>query len=617
MRLRHIIVCFFFSISLLGIRTAYAQPGQDHMLAQQYYQNGEYDKAAELYASLWDKNQGSNYYYRQYMYCLVALKDFDEAEKVVKKMVKKNSGQIFYSVDLGYVYIQEGENDKAVEEFDKVIDELPADESMIRSVANTFITYREADYAIETYTKGSRLMNDPYRFSFELAGLYEQVNDPEGTVSSYLDYLAVRPETVQGVKNSMTRLLDKSDYVAELQKQLYARIQKDESLTLYPELLIWLFIQKKDFASAFIQVKALDKRLKENGNRVMDLARAAAAEGFYDDAISAYEYVIKKGDDQPFFLPAKQEQLNTLKAKITLTTEFTMDDILKLKSEFEAFIQKFGRTRLTIQTMRDLANLNAFYLNDLNAADTLLNQIIKMPAVDKNFVAECKLDLGDYLLIQNNIWDATLLYSQVDLDFKDGAIGEMARFKNAKLSYYTGDFEWAQTQLDALKASTSELISNDAINLSVFIMDNLGLDTTARPMLLFAQADLLIFQNRPDEAQKKLDSIVTEFPSHGLLDDILMARARIAEKKRDYIAAAALYDEVKTKYVEDINADDAIFHLAELYETKLNDLEKAKALYEDIILNHSDSIYAVEARKRFRTLRGDHIENAEEFMNSP
>lgn len=602
---------------LIAVQLVHAQPSQDHLLAQQYYQNGEYDKAAELYESLFDQNPTSSYYYQQYLICLIAISNFDDAQKVVKKQIKKNDNQLNYLVDLGFIYQQQDKPDDAADQFDKAIKNLPAEENMIRTVANSFINYQLYQQAIETYEEGNKLLRDDFRFSYELAGLYEQTNDLKNAISAYLDYLNERPETEQVIRNSLVRSMEKTLFVTELKSQLYERIQKDESNILYAELLTWVFIQKKDFASAFIQIKALDKRLKENGYRLMDLARSATTEGYFDDAIAAYDYVIKKGDASPYYLAAKQEQLNALKSKITLTTEFNLEDILKLKTQFEDFLTTFGKNKQTAQTMRDLANLNTFYLNDLNTADTLLSQIIKLPGVDKLSVAECKLDLGDCLLMQNNIWDATLLYSQVDLDFKDAPIGEMARYKNAKLSYYNGDFEWAQTQLDALKASTTELISNDAINLSVFIIDNLGLDTSTRAMLLYAKSDLLIFQNRFDEAAKFLDSINTEFADHVLTDDILMTRAHIAEMKRDYTSASLMYEKVIAKFADDLNADDAIFRLAELCETKLNDLERAKSLYEELVLNHTDSIYSVEARKRFRFLRGDDIEDAEEFMKSP
>ena len=144
--------------------------------------------------------------------------------------------------------------------------------------------------------------------------------------------------------------------------------------------------------------------------------------------------------------------------------------------------------------MANLAELEALYLNDLDKAIAVLNELIQIIGVNRYILNNAKLDLGDYYLMQGGIWESTLLYSQVDKDLKEAYLGELARFKNARLSYFNGDFEWAQAQFDILKASTSKLISNDAIDLSVFITDNLGLDSIALPMELYARAELLSFQ---------------------------------------------------------------------------------------------------------------------------
>lgn len=40
-----------------------------------------------------------------------------------------------------------------------------------------------------------------------------------------------------------------------------------------------------------------------------------------------------------------------------------------------------------------------------------------------------KLDLGDFYLISGDVWEATLLYSQVDKAMKDEPLGEEARLK--------------------------------------------------------------------------------------------------------------------------------------------------------------------------------------------
>ena len=202
-------------------------------------------------------------------------------------------------------------------------------------------------------------------------------------------------------------------------------------------------------------------------------------------------------------------------------------------------------------------------------------------------------------------WESTLLYSQVDKAYKDDILGQMARFKNAKLSYYMGDFQWAQTQFDVLKSSTSKLISNDALDLSVFIMDNLGLDTSTAAMQQYATAELLVFQNRFTEASELLDELSKKYWDHSLTDDVLFAKAEMLERQKEYAQAADLYQKIVDEYADDIRADNSLFALANLYEHYLGDVEKAKVLFEKLFIEYSNSTFAVDARKRFRILRGD------------
>jgi len=255
--------------------------------------------------------------------------------------------------------------------------------------------------------------------------------------------------------------------------------------------------------------------------------------------------------------------------------------------------------------MSELADFEALYLNNLDTAIIVLQEMISFGGVDKYVVANAKLNLADYLLMQGDIWESTLLYSQVDKAMKEGVLGEKARFRNAMLSYYRGDFEWAQEQFDILKTATSKLISNDAIDRSVFIMDNLGLDTTAVPLSMYATSEQLVFQNKFSEAFSKMDSILILYPEHGLEDDILYTKASIYKKQRTYEPAISALDSIITKYPEEIRADNALFELAEIYEQVVQNPEKAKLLYEKLFLDYSGSTFAVEARKRFRRLRGD------------
>ncbi|MDX1409142.1 MAG: tetratricopeptide repeat protein, partial [Saprospiraceae bacterium] len=351
---------------------------------------------------------------------------------------------------------------------------------------------------------------------------------------------------------------------------------------------------------------ALDTRLDENGHRVYRLARMAANARVYDIAIDAYEYIVEqKGASSPYYLESKRRSLITQRHRIVSDYDYTVEDLRKLEAAYHSFLDEIGRNQTTAVIIAELAELEAFYINDLDTAIRLLEEVVSFPGGNSKIKAEAKLDLADFQLMKGEIWEATLLYSQVDKAYKEDLLGQEARFRNAKLSYYNGDFEWAQAQFDILKASTSKLIANDALELSVFIMDNLGLDTTSHPLTEYAQADLLVFQNRFDEAMAKLNVLGNIYPEHGLQDDILYLKAQIYGKQRRYDQAVNMYNQIIEQFPDEIRADNAMFELAQLYEHQLNLPAEAQALYERLFIEHADSTFSIEARKRYRILRGD------------
>jgi tetratricopeptide (TPR) repeat protein len=578
---------------------------QDPRLAEQYYRNGEYEKAAVIFEKLYNKNPSRDYYFNRYVEVLLLLENYKETEKQLKKRIKKYPQKVQLYVKYGELYERQFEEEKANAQYQQAIKNLPKDRSEIIKLAQAYIKLTKYDLALETYEKGSDLMKNKKIFAYELGDLYRRKGDRTEMVENYLLSLEETPSRLNTLKTIFQRFYTEEDF-KELQLQLYEKINDKPDETIYIELLAWVFIQKKDYKNAFRQVRALDKRLNDTGGRVYRLAQTAQRAKDYDASIQAYKYIIEdKGRQNTYYVKSQEELLKCKRLKLVEGFTYTDEDLKVLESEYEQFLTEFGRNQNSGKIIFELAELEAFYINDLDKAIELLDELVEMPGVRRHLLAEAKLALGDYYLMTGEIWESTLLYSQVDKEYKDDILGQTARFKNAKLSYFKGDFEWAQTQFSVLKGSTSKLIANDALDLSVFILDNLALDTLLTPMELYSKSELLMFQNRFDEAFIVMDTIVSSFPRHTLQDDIYYSKAKIYTKQRDYTKAAELYQAVVTEFPESIRVDNSLFALAELYEIHLNDKEKARKLYEQIIFDYSNSTFVVEARKRFRVLNGD------------
>lgn len=591
-------------ISLFISILSFAQDGNyDEFLARQFLQNGEYEKAAAYYKDLYEANPST--YYNDYLSLLIQLTDYEKAEKVIKAQYKQAENNPIYLMDLADIYLKQNKEDEAQKQFNKVIKELKADKNNIKQIAQKFIQLKQIELAQKTYLKAKELFKDNNAFNLEIASLLFLKNDIDGMIQAYLNEAALQPDNLSLIETGLQKIFTEEKNKDLLEKELLKRTQTHKRALVYLDLLIWLYMQRNDFDAAVLQAKSLDLLRNEDGGNVLRIARTAAIQQDFDAAIKGYQYVINKGPSFEWYVTANLELINVQRDKIVNSPNYTIAQLLSLKKTYQDFILNFKNEYTTTNAIIELAQLEALYIHEIDTAIQLLLPIVENNYIAKNLLAKAKLNLGDYYIIDNQAWESLLLYTQVEKSEKGNPLGEEAKYKNAKLSYYKGDFEWAQTQLKIIKANTSEFISNDAIDLSVFILDNLNTDDTDFALLLFAKADLLRFQNKLNAAEDTLNKIIAFYPSTALIDDILYLKYKIEKDRQHYEKAAAYLEEIVAQHSDDLLADNALFYLGDLYQKYLKDEEKAKTYYEKIILDFKDSTFTIEARKRYRKLRGD------------
>lgn len=598
----------FFSLFLLMFfaLTAFAQTEQEQ-LAAQYYQNQEYGKAVDIYKDLY-KDDPSVFYYNYYLECLLELKEYSEARRLVRKQKRNADFPLKYEVELGYLYQLEGNDRKAKRQFKDAIKELPAQRQAYIDLANAFATRDLYDYAIEVLERGNKRINSNRAFHMELASVFASNGQYRKMMEQYLQLLDKAPQYNREIKDELQLFIEDGEAkkVSVVKEVLLEQSQKQSSNSLYAELLMWFSIQLKDFEIALLQAKALDRRFNEDGQRVFYLAKILADNSMYDLAIEAYEYVLKQGRENYLYLGSLIRLLDVKFEKLTRTGEFSDKQLAGLEQEYNKALERLGRNESTIKLMQNLAHIQAFYMGKPQDAQNLLNEAISFRRAKPHQVAECKIELADILTMEGDVWEATLLYQQVDKSFKEEPLGHLAKLKNARLSFYIGEFQWAITQLDVLKAATSKVIANDAMQLALLIKDNIGLDSSVAAIKAYARADLYAYQKKMDLALATLDSLETFYIGHNIQDEVLFKKADIFLGMRRYSVADSLLRQVVEQYGDDILADDALMKRAELNEFVLNRKERAKALYQQLITDYPGSLYTVKARKRFRILRGDY-----------
>lgn len=596
-----LLICFSFCCLFVK-----AQEGVDEALAYQYYQQADFEKAAVLLEKLFNKTKDDGYF-DLYFTSLIKIKKYKEAEALLKNLIKKYPDKSQYPIALGRVYLENGKLAEANKLFLETINNTPKEENKFRMLANEFYRFEAYDMAIATFQQGRKVLGDDQLFAFELVSVYRFKKDKTMLVQEYLNILSNTPQLLPQAQNIFGSLFEDNTDYQQLQAALLKRIQKEPQTEVFTELLIWQYIQQQEYEMALRQLIAQDKRTKGDGSFIYNTANTFIANKAYATAIKAYEYLIlSKSPENEVYVPSKIALINA-KYELAITGKFDTQALNALANEYKEILNQYGKVAQTLFALKKLAYLQAYYLNDLKSAELTLESALQIKGVAPTEIGQLKIDLGDIYVLSKQPYEAILVYEQVDKQFENQAIGNEARYRAARLNFYVGDFKYAKAQADVLKASTSALIANDALNLSLLISDNLQSKNDSLALIMYADADMLQFMNRTDNALLKLDSISLVYPKNSLADDILMAKAKIYLKTNELPKAVSMLREIITSYNTSIWVDDALFTLADLLEKKLNNADEAKKLYQQLMNDYPGSMFNAEARKRFRNIRGDNV----------
>lgn len=585
---------------ILLIEVHFGNAQNNEILADSYYKKGEFKKALIIYQNLLKEKPYSYNYIFKVVDTHQQLEQFDMAEDIlVQKLAKRRNPTLI--VELGYNYQLRDSLDKAHILYKEAITYINEKPNYIYSIARKFEEHSLLDEAIKIYNKAKQLTPDK-NYNIQLARIYGDQGDVEKMFENYIEYIDYKPNYLNNIKRSV------SDFISEnkdnennvfLRRQLLKKLQQNPSSYWY-EMLSWLYVQEKAYAKSFIQEKAIYKRNPESLDRILELAITALNDNDNDTAKDIFNYILKTTLDPSTALTAHQF---ILQIDSKNGDKKSLD---RIEEKYKELFQTFGLSELTLSLQLAYGKFLAFYQKDTDAATKFLRKSMKLNISDYQ-EATVKLLLADVLVLQEKFNEALIFYSQIQANLKNSIISQEARFKVAKTSYYKGDFDWAESQLKILKSSTSQLIANDALDLKLLISDNKYEDSTRTALKLYAKSDLYKFQNKTDKAISILDKILAEHKGESIIDQALYQQAKLYEKKKLFNKAEANYLLIIKDFREEILIDDALYHLAELYNTFLSKTEDAKANYERIIFEHEDSIYFIDARKKFRMLRGDPI----------
>lgn len=595
---------FIIGIALLSFSplAVFAQREQAEQSALLLLAQKDYDKALPMLHQLYSEAPFDKRLYDIYYRGLIEAKRYDTAISLGEYMAQIRREDLSVWVDIGRAHELKGNKNAAQKQYDAAIEALGVNEYQAIGLAAAFRNIDDVKNELKTYEHFRRITGNPYVFAYDLSRLYDKFGETDKALDVLLTSLRMQPYGMENAKLAMERLIDNQPKkMKKAEAAIAQRMKHEPNSYLWRELFTWLQSQKGNKSDQLAAIIKLDEEQQQNGSMVWNWAYEQYQKDEKELSLQAMSYLLKLPQNSPFRKNAVQLHCMILYEK--LQQSYPVDS-LKLRQLLDAYtvaFEDYADLRLGNLGL-NYANILALYAHEPQLALDFLEQCIGTAYVPQHFVGEAKLLMGDFQVLLGNVWSAALLYSQVDKAFKEDRLGEEARFRNAKLSYFRGDFEYAQGQLSVLKASTTEFIANDALYLSVLITENTPEDKEYIGLKSFARAELLLFQHKYDEADQILDSLARALPEDELQDDIYMQRALIAMKKQDYDKAIGFLKVIQERFGDDVLADDATMRIARIYEEQYKDAERARSEYEKLIVDYPGSTFVQEARARYNAL---------------
>lgn len=589
--MRKIIFFFLFLIPLISW-------SQEQQLAYDYFRKGEYEKSASIYEKLYVENKFNAHYLSKLIDCYQQLEDFTKAKETIDKHLKEFPKQVQFYVEIGYNYELQHLQEQADSFYEKALKTLDVNTHYGYSVGKAFQDNHLLDYALQAYKKTME-ENPKANYNIQVASIYGEKGEINNMFDTYLSMVDADEKYTKTIMRYIGKYItddSRNEYNVIFKKSVLKRLQSNQKNS-WNELMSWLFMQQKDYNKAFIQEKALHKRSLESLEGIIKLGEISFDNKDYETTEKCFDYVLENTVDVVEIMDAKLYKLY-----VNIETSIDLDLV---NSQFQSLFNEYGKTTNTIDIQIAYADFLTFKNNQPDQAIAVLKEALKLRSTDFQKGA-IKIKLGEVLVFNNRFNEALIYFSQVQATLKNHILAQKARFKVAQTSYYKGDFDWAETQLKVLKGSTSQLIANDALDLSLIINDNIVQDSLKIALKTYAQADLLAYQHKNQQAVDSLNIILTQHKGHSIEDEALFKQAQVFEEMKLYDMAASNYLKIININAEDILVDDAYYKLGEI-SFQLDNIEKAKEYYQKIIFDFPSSIHLVEARKKFRKLRGDLI----------
>lgn len=563
--------------------------------AQSYQRTNQHQNAILVLRALYANNPGNVQYYQELLESYLQLSMTDEALQLIQQQKTAASPHFRYDIDYGQVLIKEGKKEEALRLWEKTIKANSNDIGAYTMVAGVLSANRMYEEAADIYKRAYANHPDKIYLLKALADFYQTRMQYYRSLEYYLEYLRKDPNNYQTVIQQVLSF-DLEEPQADSLNQLLAKeIQKYPDI---PELQLVSakFFQKYQRFNESLQIYSKLENDNSQGKYFIEFARAVQADSLYRLALDAYNNLITRFPQSRYLLAA---YLGAAKCNLEIARE--KNDAGYARQA----IDMIRKVKDTYPNHPEIANLSLLegdiyrqYFFDIDRAIEIYRQVSGEFAKDIEIRERAYLNAGECYIIRGDMAEAVSFLNKVNTS-RDQT---RAQFFLAKIDFYQGNFSEAREHLNRIiqTEGLSGSITNDALDLLTL----LGFAQTAPEALkLYAEADLLLFQQKKSEAVNRLQSALEKPAPPHFRSKMIFEAARLSAEIGEYAEALEYCNRVLENQSLALYGDEALFMMANIVDYQLKDMPSAFSLYDRLLTDFPESQFAISARERLKEIR--------------
>ncbi|MDP4233664.1 MAG: hypothetical protein Q8922_11125 [Bacteroidota bacterium] len=599
-------------------------------LAEVYEETHDVQNAARVYEELYHTNPSDQIVFEGLTRCLVYLKKFDEAEKIVSYRLAKDGSS---DVLLLWARLEARLNKRteALDAFHKAEEAMHAtDCSQLFPIVYAMMDVSYNQEAMQVLDRMRKLAtNDAEVCSSQIAGLYLRLGDFDRAATEFVGILKGGEANLGMVEQRLaeytTDSMSRTAVLGSLERAIHAASSDGEPAVANLRLLSWLYQEKKDYAKALQTMTQLDGLAANAGSdhtmqgfELLQFADRVRNEGALDVAVKAYREALKRLESSSsarnnYFI--QQAQLGSLKTEDAYYSMLgsPKDSMRTLIIGYEDFAAKpaaGGMTELALDALTHAGQIAFHVLFDLDRATKDYESAITLSHGVSEPMQRAAFGLVDIAFAKQEFPLAERRLQTIEHALAQRATPSDKEVRNhilydrALSNYYQDNFDTSLAQAQSVANDAGSDFANDAIQLSGLIEENVN--PANRPALAaYAKAALAEVSRRYDTAQLGYASVAQLFPSSPLADDATIRSAEVLVKLGKAQEAVGVLDTMQETMLKSPLLDVAAFRAAEITEKDLHDKAHAQKRYEDFLARYPSSTFTETARERARKLRGD------------